>query len=178
MGFARKGILQEMKIKAFRFIGSLLIYWIVWNAIAALLWSVKEFLLKGSPDTLSHLILWQMWLLPKVWWSGFIGYGLLLFALLHWASLELLWREDRHHVVQLSVGIGLLAGILLVGFFVLFLAPEEILTTERVIRRGDALWLGVVLREYGWVLLVSSVLTGYGVGLFWRYFRMEEADGR
>ncbi len=35
-------------------------------------------------------------------------------------------------------------------------------------------WLGVVLRDFGWVLLVSSVLTGYGVGFFWRYFRMEE----
>jgi hypothetical protein len=31
-----------------------------------------------------------------------------------------------------------------------------------------------VLQEYVLVLLVSSVLTGYGVGLFWRYFRMEE----
>jgi hypothetical protein len=162
------------KTEMFRFIGSLLIYWTIWNTTAALLWSVKEFLLKGSPDTLSHLILWQMWLLPQVCWWGFIGYVPLVFALLHCASLERLWRADRHRVVRISVGIGLLSGVLLVVFFVLFLAPEEILTPERVIRRGDTLWLGVVLRDFGWVLLVSSVLTGYSVGFFWRYFRMEE----
>lgn len=41
---------------------------------------------------------------------------------------------------------------------------------------SDSQWMGAQLVRYGWILIVSSLLAGYGLGLLWKYFLLENGS--